>query len=87
VKDRAKRNSARSLEAKQMGVKPTSIKGDVGHSRAVSKGGGNTLSNLFVQNASQNRSFARTASGAMKSELSSREKKAGKKVASQRKRK
>ena len=73
VKDRAQRNTARSTVAKTKGVKATSIKGDVGHKRAISKGGKNTLSNLFVQNPSQNRSFSRTAKGAMKSERSKRE--------------
>ena len=73
VKDRAQRNTARSTVAKTKGVKATSLKGDVGHKRAISKGGKNTLSNLFVQNPSQNRSFSRTAKGAMKSERSKRE--------------
>ena len=73
VKDRAQRNTARSTVANTKGVKATSLKGDVGHKRAISKGGKNTLSNLFVQNPSQNRSFSRTAKGAMKSERSKRE--------------
>ena len=73
VKDRAQRNTARATVAKTKGVKATSIKGDVGHKRAISKGGKNTLSNLFVQNPGQNRSFSRTAKGAMKSERSKRE--------------
>lgn len=75
VKDRAQRNAARSAVAKAKGVKPTSIKGDVGHKKAVSKGGQNGLANLFVQNASENRSFSRTSKGAMKSEVSKRERK------------
>ena len=74
VKDRAQRNAARSQVAKKNGVKPTSLKGDVGHKKAVSKGGSNGLSNLFVQNPGANRSFSRTAKGAMKSETSKREK-------------
>lgn len=61
--------------AKANGVKPTAIKGDVGHKKAVSRGGKNTLSNLFIQKPSENRSFARTKSGAMKSETSKRERK------------
>jgi len=73
VKDRSQRNTARATVAKTKGVKATSIKGDVGHKRAISKGGKNTLSNLFVQNPGQNRSFSRTAKGAMKSERSKRE--------------
>jgi len=86
-KDRAARNRARAKVAKAKGVKATSLKGDVGHSKARSKGGSNSLVNLFVQNPSQNRSFSRTAAGAMKSELSSREKKKGLTASSQRKKK
>jgi hypothetical protein len=74
IKDRAQRNAARSQVAKKNGVKPTSLKGDVGHKKAVSKGGSNSLSNLFVQNPGANRSFSRTAKGAMRSETSKREK-------------
>ena len=74
VKDRAQRNAARSQVAKKNGVKPTALKGDVGHKKAVSKGGSNGLSNLFVQNPGANRSFSRTAKGAMRSETSKREK-------------
>ena len=73
VKDRAQRNGARSTVAKAKGVKPTSIKGDVGHKKAVSKGGKNGLANLFVQNPGENRSFRRNAKGAMTSERSKRE--------------
>jgi hypothetical protein len=73
VKDRTQRNAARSTVAKKKGVKATSIKGDVGHKRAVSKGGGNGLANLFVQNPGKNRSFARNKNGSMKSEKSKRE--------------
>ena len=74
VKDRAQRNGARAKVAASKGVKPTSIKGDVGHKKAVSKGGSNGLANLFVQDPGANRSFSRTAKGAMKSETSKREK-------------
>lgn len=74
LKDRAKRNAARAEVAKKKGVKPTSIAGDIGHKKAVSRGGKNSLSNLFVQNPGQNRSFARRANGSMKSETSAREK-------------
>jgi len=72
VKDRAARNAARSAIKKKVGA--AALKGkDVGHKRAISKGGKNTLSNLFVQNPGKNRSFSRTAKGAMKSERSKRE--------------
>ena len=74
VKDRAQRNAARSQVAKKNGVKPTALKGDVGHKKAVSKGGSNSLANLFVQDPGANRSFSRTAKGAMRSETSKREK-------------
>jgi len=73
VKDRAQRNAARSTVAKKKGVKATSIKGDVGHKKAVSRGGKNSLSNLFVQNPGKNRSFSRNKNGSMKSERSKRE--------------
>jgi hypothetical protein len=54
-------------------VKRTAIVGDVGHRKAVSKGGANGLANLFVQNPGQNRSFSRNKDGSMKSERSKRE--------------
>ena len=73
VKDRAQRNAARSEVAKKNGVKPTSLKGDVGHKKAVSRGGKNSLSNLFVQSPSANRSFSRNSNGSMRSETSKRE--------------
>lgn len=67
------RNSARAMVAKNEGTTPKKLKGDVGHKKAVSKGGKNTLGNLFVQNPSNNRSFARNKDGSMKSERSKRE--------------
>ena len=73
VKDRAQRNAARSTVAKKNGVKPTSLKGDVGHRKAISRGGKNGLANLFVQSPSTNRSFSRNKNGSMKSEKSKRE--------------
>ena len=73
VKDRAQRNGARAKVAAKKGVKPTSLKGDVGHKKAVSRGGKNGLANLFVQNPGANRSFARNKDGSMKSERSKRE--------------
>ena len=75
LKDRAKRNSARAKVAASKGVKPTSLKGDVGHKKAVGRGGQNGLANLFVQSPGQNRSFARNKNGSMKSETSKRERK------------
>ena len=75
VKDRAQRNAARSTVAKKLGKAPTQINGDVGHKKAVGRGGKNGLANLFVQSAATNRSFSRTKTGAMKSEISKRERK------------
>lgn len=75
IKDRAKRNAARAKVAKRDGVKPTALKGDVGHKKAVGRGGKNGLANLFVQNPSANRSFSRNKDGSMKSETSKRERK------------
>ena len=74
VKDRSQRNAARSAVKKKVGA--AAIKGkDIGHKKAVSKGGKNGLANLFVQNAGENRSFARNKDGSMKSETSKRERK------------
>ena len=47
----------------------------MGHKKAISKGGKSVLANLFVQNSSENRSFARNKDGSMKSERSKRERK------------
>jgi len=73
VKDRAQRNGARAMVAAKKGVKATSIKGDIGHKKAVGRGGKNTLANLFVQSPGSNRSFSRNKNGSMKSEKSKRE--------------
>ncbi len=70
VKDRAARNSAR----KQLGLKVGDPR-DAGHKKALSKGGGHGLSNLFTQSASENQSFSRNKDGSMKSEKSKRERK------------
>lgn len=75
VKDRAQRNAARSTVAKAKGVSPKSIAGDVGHKKAVSRGGKNGLANLFVQDPGKNQSFARKPDGSMKNETSKRERK------------
>ena len=64
------RNKARAMVAKKNGVKATSIKGDVGHKKAIGRGGKSVLANLFVQNASSNRSFSRNKDGSMRSERS-----------------
>ena len=75
IKDRAMRNKARALVAKKEGVKHTQVKGDVGHKKAISKGGQNGLANLFIQSPGANRSFARNSKGAMISETSKKERK------------
>ena len=75
VKNRAQRNAARATVAEKQGVSPKSLGGDVGHKRAVSKGGKNGLANLFVQDPAANRSFSRNKDGSMKSEVSKRERK------------
>ena len=75
VKDRAQRNGARATVAKAKGTTATKLKGDVGHKKAVSKGGQHGLANLFVQNPGQNRSFSRNKDGGMRSETSKRERK------------
>ncbi len=75
MKNRAQRNAARAAVAKKNGVKATSLKGDVGHRKAVGRGGSNSLANLFVQNPTANRSFSRNSDGSMKSEISKKERK------------
>lgn len=73
LKDRATRNKARAMIAKKNGTSPTKLNGDVGHKKAVGRGGKSVLANLFVQSPSANRSFKRNAKGAMISETSDRE--------------
>lgn len=71
--DRVQRNAARAKVAKANGTTPTKLKGDVGHKKAVSRGGKNGLANLFVQDPGENRSFSRNKDGSMRSEVSKRE--------------
>ena len=69
VKDRAARNLARSLVKKKLGS--AAVKGkDVGHKKAIGKGGKSVLANLFIQNPSNNRAFSRNKDGSMRSERS-----------------
>ena len=69
--DRVQRNAARAEMTKKVGS--AALKGkDVGHKKAISRGGKNGLANLFVQNPENNRSFARNKDGSMKSERSKR---------------
>lgn len=71
-KNRAARNSARA----QMIDAGKAAKGDgkdVAHRKALSKGGSNTLGNLFSQSKSGNRSFSKDKNSKMISERSKRE--------------
>lgn len=72
LKNRAQRNKARRIMAKSGKVHKGDGK-DVGHIRAMSKGGKTTAGNIEVQTKSGNRSFARNKDGSMKSEKSRRE--------------
>ena len=73
-KNRAERNKARAMMAAKGKVHKGDGK-DIAHKKALSKSGLNVLSNLSVQSASENRSFARTKTSKLKSETSKREKK------------
>jgi len=73
-KDSAARHRARYQLEKEGKVSPNDGK-DVGHKKALGKGGTNAKSNLEVQSVSENRSFARKADGSMKSETSKKERK------------
>ena len=71
-KDRAQRNKARRIMTKAGKAK----KGDgldVGHVKAISKGGLSQMYNLQMQNKKENRSFSKTRTSKMKSERSKRE--------------
>lgn len=75
---RAKARAERHKARKELGLKVGDPR-DAGHIKAIGKGGTNKKSNLAPQSASANRSFARNKDGSMKSELSKKEKAAGKK--------
>ena len=71
-KNRASRNKARRMMTKAGKAK----KGDgldVGHVKALSKGGLSQMYNLQMQSQSENRSFSKTKTSKMKSERSKRE--------------
>lgn len=55
---RAANGRARYKKAKSLGVKPTSIKGDIAHKD--NNAFNNSSSNLKVQSKAKNRSFSRT---------------------------
>lgn len=64
-KNRAARNAARRVAMEKGLVKKGDGK-DVDHKRPLSKGGTNAPSNLRVQSASANRSFARKSDGSIR---------------------
>lgn len=70
-KDRAMRNKARREMMAEGKVKKGDGK-EVGHKKALSKGGSNDRSNWKVQTRTSNRSFSRNKDGSMKSEKSKR---------------
>tara|TARA_Y100000385_G_scaffold265214_1_gene299297 strand:- start:543 stop:794 length:252 start_codon:yes stop_codon:yes gene_type:complete len=63
-KKRAQRNAARDVMEKEGKVKKGDGK-DVGHKKALAKGGSNKRSNLKVTSAAKNRSFKRTKTARM----------------------
>jgi len=70
IKNRDSRNKAHRMAEAFYGK---DIKGDVDHTKPMSKGGKTTQGNLRVTSASQNRSFARNKDGSLKSQTSKRE--------------
>jgi len=68
-KNRAQRNKMRR-EAIADGRATKGDGKDVGHKKALSKGGANKKSNTHMQSASSNRAFSRNSDGSMKSERS-----------------
>lgn len=71
-KNRAARNKARRMMVAAGKAKKGDGK-DIGHIKAISKGGLSTVYNLQVQSKSENRSFSKTKNSKMKSEISKRE--------------
>ena len=71
-KDRAQRNKARAMMTKAGKAHKGDGK-DVGHIKAMGKGGLSQMYNLQMQSQAENRSFAKTKKSKMKSERSKRE--------------
>jgi hypothetical protein len=69
----SERHKARRAYEKAHGTLPDDV--DVDHKKAMSKGGTSSLGNLRASTDNSNRSFARTKTGAMKSQISKRERK------------
>lgn len=67
----SERHKARRAYEKKHGTLPDNV--DVDHKKAMSKGGSSDVSNLRAASRSANRSFARTKTGALKSQTSKRE--------------
>jgi len=74
IHNRALRNKARREEIKA-GKAHKGDGMDVDHTVPISKGGATTERNLRVVPKSENRSFSRTKTGALKSQTSARERK------------
>lgn len=80
ARKQARRDRVNARYAMEKEVGKEALKGKyVGHKKALSKGGSNSRSNLFVQASSSNQSFARNKDGSMKSETSRKERKGKKK--------
>jgi hypothetical protein len=71
-KARAERNKGRRIMTAAGKAKKGDGK-DVGHVKAISKGGLSTVYNLQMQSKGENRSFSKTKDSKMKSERSKRE--------------
>lgn len=71
-KNRAQRNKARAMMTKAGKAHKGDGK-DVGHIKAMSKGGLSQMYNLQMQTKAKNRSFSKTSTSKMKSEKSKRE--------------
>jgi hypothetical protein len=74
LRNQSLRHKARRAYEKAHGVLPDNV--DVDHKKALSKGGDATsLKNLRASSRSENRSFARTKTNGLKSQISKRERK------------
>jgi len=69
----SERHKARRAYEKANGDLPPTV--DVDHKKAMSKGGKSLLANLRAVPQSENTSFSRSKTGAMKSQISKRERK------------
>ena len=69
----SERHKARRAYEKEHGTLPDTV--DVDHKKAMSNGGTSKLSNLRASPQSENTSFSRTKTGALKSQVSKRERK------------